>query len=385
MSSGLPLTEPLTGRFRAIKLRSNLSLKSSLVLLLPPPAREMPCALLPMPASRQVLRRAAVLAVPVLLGGLLLPAAVPAARAATCGPANLALNQPATASSTENALPGVAAVDGNTGTRWSSAFADPQWLEVDLGSSQAICQVVLNWETAYANAFQIQTRPTAPPGHRLLHDHRRPAAPRRCASPAPAATSGCTARRGPPSTATRCGSSRSTAARADRPRPRPAAPPPPRSASRPPPPPRRTRRPGVGGLRRQRRHPLVERGSATRSGSRSTSAPRRPSAGAQLTWETAYATAYQIQVSADGTTWTTVYSTTTGAGGTENLTFTGTGRYVRMYGTARATQYGYSLWEFSVLTPGGTGDARRAAATATARGWARPRRSPTASRRSWRR
>jgi beta-glucosidase len=28
---------------------------------------------------------------------------------------------------------------------------------------------------------------------------------------------------------------------------------------------------------------------------------------------------------------------------------TGTGRYVRMYGTARATQYGYSLWEFEVL------------------------------------
>jgi len=107
---------------------------------------------------RQVLRRAAVLAVPMLLlGGLLLPAAVPAARAATCGTTNLALNQPATTSSTENAsFPASAAVDGNTGTRWSSAFSDPQWLEVDLGSSQAICQVVLTWETAYATAFQIQ-------------------------------------------------------------------------------------------------------------------------------------------------------------------------------------------------------------------------------------
>ncbi len=48
-------------------------------------------------------------------------------------------------------------MDGNTGTRWSSAFSDPQWLEVDLGSSQSICQVGLNWETAYATAFQIQT------------------------------------------------------------------------------------------------------------------------------------------------------------------------------------------------------------------------------------
>ncbi|WP_408640788.1 beta-1,3-glucanase family protein [Streptacidiphilus jeojiense] len=40
---------------------------------------------------------------------------------------NAALNQPATASSTENAtFPASAAFDGNTGTRWSSAFSDPQ-------------------------------------------------------------------------------------------------------------------------------------------------------------------------------------------------------------------------------------------------------------------
>src|ERR1035438_1069878 len=78
----------------------------------------------------------------------------------TCGTANLALNKTATASPTENgSFPASAAVDGNLGTRWSSAFSDPQWLEVDLGSSQAICQVTLNWENAYATAFQIQTSP----------------------------------------------------------------------------------------------------------------------------------------------------------------------------------------------------------------------------------
>lgn len=69
-----------------------------------------------------------------------------------------------------------------------------------------------------------------------------------------------------------------------------------------------------------------------------------------LAWEAAYAKAYQIQMSTDGTTWTTLYSTTTGAGGTETLTgFTGTGRYIRMNGTQRATQYGYSLWSFQVF------------------------------------
>jgi hypothetical protein len=67
-----------------------------------------------------------------------------------------------------------------------------------------------------------------------------------------------------------------------------------------------------------------------------------------LNWEAAYATAFQIQTSNDGSTWTTIYSTTTGTGGTQTLNITGSGRYIRMYGTTRATQYGYSLWEFSV-------------------------------------
>jgi hypothetical protein len=128
-----------------------------------------------------------------------------------CGTTNIAQGKTATASSVENAgFPASAAVDGNTGTRWSSAFSDPQWLEIDLGSTQSICQVTLMWETAYGKAFQIQT-------------------------------------------------------------------------------------------------------------------------------------------SADGSAWTTVYSTTAGTGGTQTLNVSGSGRYIRMYGTVRATQYGYSLWEFQVF------------------------------------
>ncbi|PYC66369.1 hypothetical protein C7C46_31455 [Streptomyces tateyamensis] len=128
-----------------------------------------------------------------------------------CGTTNLALNKPVTASSTENVgTPATAAVDGNSGTRWSSAASDPQWLQVDLGSVQSICKVTLNWETAYATGFQIQT-------------------------------------------------------------------------------------------------------------------------------------------SNDATNWTSIYSTTTGTGGTQTLNVTGTGRYLRLYGTARATQYGYSLWEFQAF------------------------------------
>jgi len=151
-----------------------------------------------------------------VLAAFVVPGAVPAA-AASCATTNVALNRPATASSLESsAFPASNAVDGNTGTRWSSAFSDPQWLQVDLGSVQSVCQVTLNWETAYGKAFQIQT-------------------------------------------------------------------------------------------------------------------------------------------SADGTTWTSIFSTTTGTGGTQALSVSGSGRFIRMFGTVRGTQWGYSLWEFQVFTSSGGG------------------------------
>ncbi|SEG69172.1 Beta-glucanase, GH16 family [Actinacidiphila yanglinensis] len=124
---------------------------------------------------------------------------------------DVAQGKTATASSLENAtFPASAAVDGNSGTRWSSGFSDPQWLQVDLGRSYALTKVTLNWEAAYAKAFQIQ-------------------------------------------------------------------------------------------------------------------------------------------VSNDANTWTTCYSTTTGPGGVQNINVSCSGRYVRVYGTQRATQYGYSLWDFQVF------------------------------------
>ncbi|QIQ06333.1 discoidin domain-containing protein [Streptomyces liangshanensis] len=77
-----------------------------------------------------------------------------------------------------------------------------------------------------------------------------------------------------------------------------------------------------------------------------------------LNWETAYAKAYRIELSTNGTSWTQAYATTTSAGGVETLTVSGNARYVRVTGTVRATQWGYSLWEFQVFggTDGGTGN-----------------------------
>jgi Tol biopolymer transport system component len=69
-----------------------------------------------------------------------------------------------------------------------------------------------------------------------------------------------------------------------------------------------------------------------------------------LYWD-AGAKAYSIQTSNDNVNWTTIYSTTSGiAYGHAALTgLKGSGRYVRMYGTQRATNWGYSLDEMQVL------------------------------------
>ena len=68
-----------------------------------------------------------------------------------------------------------------------------------------------------------------------------------------------------------------------------------------------------------------------------------------LDWEASYATAYKIQTSVDGNNWNTVYSTTSGKGGDEEIVFDATKcRYVRFQGEKRVMQYGYSLWEVGV-------------------------------------
>ncbi|MCX5301850.1 discoidin domain-containing protein, partial [Streptomyces sp. NBC_00193] len=77
--------------------------------------------------------------------------------AATAAPTLLSQGKPATASSSEGAgTPASAAVDGNNGTRWSSQFADPQWIQVDLGAAAQLSQVVLRWETAAAKAYRVE-------------------------------------------------------------------------------------------------------------------------------------------------------------------------------------------------------------------------------------
>jgi hypothetical protein len=267
----------------------------------------------------------------------------------TCGTTNAALNKTTTASSTENAgTPASAAVDGNTGTRWSSAFSDPQWLEVDLGSSQSICQVGLNWETAYATAFQIQVSTdntnwttiystTTGTGGTQTLSVTGTGRYIRMYGTARATQYGYSLWEFQAYTTGSSGGGSGTCGTTN------AALNQPTTASS-------TENAGT---------PAADATDGN-TGTRWSSAFSDPqwlevdlgSAKAicqvGLDWETAYAKAFQIQVSTDNTNWTTIYSSTTGTGGTQTLSVTGTGRYIRMYGTARATQYGYSLWEFQV-------------------------------------
>ena len=67
-----------------------------------------------------------------------------------------------------------------------------------------------------------------------------------------------------------------------------------------------------------------------------------------LHWETAYGKQYEIQTSNDAQTWNTVYTEINSDGNQDEILVDGIGRYVRMQGIERGTQYGYSLYEFKI-------------------------------------
>ncbi|MFE0460066.1 discoidin domain-containing protein [Kitasatospora sp. NPDC058965] len=284
-------------------------------------------------------------------GALALPAALATATTAVAA-SDVLLSQgkAATASSTENAgTPASAAVDGDLTTRWSSAFSDPQWIQVDLGATATIDKVVLNWEAAYGKAYQIQTSAdgvnwttvysttTGAGGTETLtvsgtgryvrmngtqrgtgygyslyefQVYGNPAGSSSCGTAdvaqGKAATASSTENAGTPASAAVDGdlTTRWSSAFSDP------------------------------------QWLQVDLGSTQQV------------CQVVLNWESAYGKAYQIQVSDDAANWTTIYSTTTGAGGTETLNVSGSGRYLRLNGTQRGTGYGYSLYELGVHTLG---------------------------------
>jgi hypothetical protein len=260
---------------------------------------------------------------------------------------NIAQGKPTTASSTESALfPASYATDGNVTTRWSSGFSDPQWLQVDLGQNYNINHATLTWEAAAASAYQLQTSTDGSSWTTVYSNNNSPADIQGTALSATGryvrvyATSRVSswgdslyelALYGTPSSTTGGGNTLLSQ--------------------------------GKTATASSTENTSFTAASAVdgNTGTRWSSAFADPQwlevdLGAShsisqvvLNWEAAYATAFQIQTSVDGSTWNTIYSTTSGTGGVQTLPVSGTGRYVRMNGTARATQYGYSLWEFQVL------------------------------------
>ncbi|MER8187179.1 discoidin domain-containing protein [Kitasatospora sp. NPDC094015] len=70
-----------------------------------------------------------------------------------------------------------------------------------------------------------------------------------------------------------------------------------------------------------------------------------------LDWERAYGRAYRIEVSTEGTTWQTVWSTDSGDGGLDTAQFAGVpARQIRIHGVHRGTDWGYSLHEVGVYS-----------------------------------
>jgi hypothetical protein len=272
--------------------------------------------------------------------------------AANAAPVLLSQGRPATASSTENAgTPASAAVDGNTGTRWSSAFSDPQWIQVDLGASATIEQVVLNWEAAYARAFQIQVSQSSSgpwttvfsttTGTGGTQTHNVTGAGRYVRVNGTVRATGYGYSLWEFQVYGTIGSGGCGTTNAAQGRPATAS---------------STEGAGFAASNAVDGNP----------GTRWSSAFSDPQwiqvdlgvslqvCRVVLTWEAAYGRSFQIQVStAAGGPWTNIFSTIAGTGGTQTLDLSGTGRYVRMNGTARATAYGYSLWEFAIHT--GTG------------------------------
>ncbi|MGI5237427.1 discoidin domain-containing protein [Dactylosporangium sp. CA-139066] len=295
--------------------------------------------------AAQKLRRRVRTLVPLTVAALVAGYLVVTALTASAATQLLSQGKTATASSTENAgTPAASAVDGNAGTRWSSAFSDPQWIQVDLGATATISQVVLQWEAAYATAFQIQvsgdgaawtniySTTTGTGGTQTLNVSGSGRYVRMYGT-ARATAYGYSLWEFQVYGETGAGTCGSTNAALNR--------------------------TATASSSENAGTPAASAVDGN-AGTRWSSAFADPQwlqvdlgGTAQvcqvvLQWEAAYATAFQIQLSTNGTSWTNAYSTTTGTGGTQTINVSGSARYVRMNGTARATQYGYSLWEMEV-------------------------------------
>jgi hypothetical protein len=321
------------------------------------------------------------------------PAAAPTVGPTSGTPAGTTPGMPpqVSAVASSNQRPAENAIDGSILTRWESDFSDPQWLMVDMGVDISFSTVELHWEAAYGKVYDIDISDdgvtlwttvysetngsggtevidlTGNSGRYIrMYGRERgsqwgdtlygyslfefivsgdPSTP--ISDPTASPTGSPTARSGPTSG----------------PAPAPTAGPTTGTTTGP--------TPGmplqVSALASSNQRPAVNAidGSILTRWESDFSDPQWlmldmgmdiPFSNVELHWEAAYGKVYNIDVSDDGVTWTTVYSETNGSGGTELIDLSGnSGRYIRMYGLERETIYGYSLYEFIVSGNPSTG------------------------------
>jgi beta-glucanase (GH16 family) len=100
---------------------------------------------------------------------------------------------------------------------------------------------------------------------------------------------------------------------------------------------------------------------------------------ATITWDAAAAKDFELQTSADGTTWETVATKTGGTSDIQDFAFTKTARYVRVNGTTRVSTFGYSLYELAVYGSGSATPTSSASPTDVPTSSASPTAVPTSS------
>ncbi|SEW43957.1 Por secretion system C-terminal sorting domain-containing protein [Chitinophaga sp. YR573] len=258
---------------------------------------------------------------------------------------NLALGKTVTVSSTEtSALVAAYAVDGNSSTRWASTLGvDPQWITVDLGNTYSISEIKINWEAAYGKNFLVQvsadntnwtTLQNVQNNTSLSNDFTNLSGSGRYVriyGTARGTTYGYSIYElevyGTLVSSPNIALSKSVTVSS------------------------------VEGAGLEGNY-AVDGNTSTRWSATMYTDPQWITVDlgsnynisrVKITWEAAYAKDYLLQVSTDNTNWTTVKTIQGNTSlSNDHSSLSATGRYVRMYGTARGSDYGYSIYELEV-------------------------------------
>lgn len=254
---------------------------------------------------------------------------------------NLALGKPVTASSIEKNNASLApsyAVDGDAGTRWSSEFSDHQWITVDLEAPYQLTGINLHWQNSYSKDYEVQvsldgrnwsTAQAVVNGDGGLDQHalgeqaryvRIEGSSRATAwghslweieVQGHAIESQISLDHAVTASSVEKGNDRFAAVHAVDGDPN-------------------TR---WSSEFNDREWIAVDLGG------------KHQLTSLKLYWQNSYSEDYEVQTSYDGVTWTTIETVNGSDGGLDSLSLSGHGRYLRVAGSSRATNWGHSLWE----------------------------------------